>query len=151
MRTNSFLIDRLNSILESNFPDLEAGDNIKISFGRKAKTRLGSIKRLRRNSGASLVTINGLFAEDFIPVKIIDATIAHELCHYVHGFSSPLPQLLKHPHRGGAIDREFKKRNLAELLSFQNKWLKEKWPGIIKEYFPRIRRRCRRRVRFVWI
>lgn len=151
MRTNLFLIDRLNTILKTNFPDLKRGDNIEISFGRKAKTRLGSIKRPRRNSGASLITINGLFAEDFIPVEIIDATITHELCHYVHGFSSPLPQLSRHPHRGGVINSELQKRNLGELLSFQNKWLKEKWPEIVKEHFPPIRRRRKRRIRYIWI
>lgn len=138
-------------MLECSFRDLEAKSNIQISFGRKAKTRLGSIKRARQNTGVSHITINGLFAQEFIPGEIIDATIAHELCHYAQGFSSPLPQLSKHPHRGGVVDAELRKRNLSELLNFQNKWLKEKWPGIVKEYFPRSQRRRRRRVRYIWI
>lgn len=124
-------------------------DLVDISFGRRAKTRLGSIKQTGGLKKRSIITINGLFRDEAIPEEIINATIAHELCHFVHGFSSPLPQLASHPHQGGIVDKELKGRGLGDLLTFQKKWLKTEWPAIVKANFKPVARLRRRRVRYI--
>ena len=122
-------------------------DLVYIAFGRRARTRLGSIKQTGGLEKRSIITINGLFRDEAIPKEIINATIAHELCHFVHGFSSPLPQLVSYPHQGGIVDKEMKSRGLGNLLDFQKKWLKTEWPGIVKANFKPTARR--RRARFI--
>lgn len=133
MRDNFFLNLRLKQVIREHFPEIGC-DSIDIKFGCKAKTRLGSIRKLR-HSNRSLIIINGLFCNTEVPETIIDATIAHELCHFVHGFSSPLPQLLAFPHRGGVVNVEMERRSLSYLVKFQKKWLKENWPKIVTDNF----------------
>jgi hypothetical protein len=91
----------------------------------------------------SKITINGLFRDQAIPSKIIDLTIAHELCHYLHGFTGEREKLFRYPHQGGIVDLELKKRGLATDLRFQKKWLKEEWPKIVKENFSVFRQKRR--------
>jgi len=146
MRNHEYLQSRLDSIITNFFPEID-NSRITIIFGRRARTRLGSIKQ-PKSLESSVVTINGIFADESIPTEIIDATIAHELCHYIHGFSSSLPQLLSHPHRGGVVNTEIRNRGLGHILDFQTRWLKTSWPSIVKSHFPNIVRR-RRRIRFV--
>jgi hypothetical protein len=147
MRNSDFLHSRLSSIAGVHFPEIDL-DLVAIHFGRRARTRLGSIRQLP-GTKTSLITMNGLFADEAIPVGIVDATIAHELCHFVHGFSSHLPKLLDHPHRGGVVDKELQNRGLGGLLDYQQKWLKSTWPGIVRANFTpthRRRRIVRRRI-----
>lgn len=140
MRNDHWLENQLNDIWQKHFSDVTKINNVVIKFGRNARTRLGSIKQARcskfevRSSKefASQIIISGYFRNERVPEYIIDLTIAHELCHYAHGFSSPHPQLLKHPHRGGVVDIELKKRGFGEKLKMQKKWLKEEWPKIVK-------------------
>ena len=47
---------------------------------------------------------------ELIPEYVIDTTVAHELVHYMHGFFSPHQRLYKHPHKGGIVTKELKKR-----------------------------------------
>jgi hypothetical protein len=145
MRINDDLQRMLNELLERNFADMPLMNRIEIAFGRRAKRRFGSIK-LGRNKKVSFITINGLFKQEIIPEEIIRATIAHELCHYAHGFSSPLPRKYKHPHQGGVIERELRKRDLQMLYDFEKKWTKSHWTEVLKKEFP-MQKRAHRAVR----
>lgn len=149
MRDDRSLIDLLDSIIAINFPEVaDHRELLSINFGRRARTRLGSIKQTRGRGKQSIITINGLFREEKYPTDIIRATIAHELCHFVHGFSSPLPQLASFPHLGGIVDKELVSRGLGDLLKFQKRWLKAEWQGIVKANFKPTTRRRRRRARY---
>ena len=144
MRDNAWLHNRLEYIWQTYFADVEKANEIKITFGRKAYTRLGSIKQVRGKAyggrtisqplapNPSLITITGYFADESIPKFIVDLVIAHELAHYAHGFCSPLPQLYKNPHEGKIIDKELYKRGFGEEIKKQKIWLKEEWPRYIK-------------------
>lgn len=136
MRSNLWLEDKLEQFLKTNFSDLEIPNNLTIGFGRKARRRLGSIK-MTRDKKTSHITINGIFRDAEMPERIIEAVIAHELCHYAHGFSSPIAKLYDHPHRGNVIGRELRKRGLHFLDEYEKVWTKSKWPKIIEKEFPR--------------
>src|SRR5690242_11590564 len=98
-RDNYWLLTRLNTIWGSYFNNVVRENPMIIKFGRYSKLRLGSIK-LQRHSGVSLITITAMFKDPDIPTEVIDHTIAHELVHYTHGFSSKRKRLYKHPHAG---------------------------------------------------
>src|SRR5665647_1927223 len=119
MRDNEWLEEKLENIWAQYFNDVEKINSIVIKFGKKARSRLGSIKQLHnyrsrplaggsrtitdfstdsKNMNDSIITLTGYFKDERVPECIIDSTIAHELCHYAHGFSSPHPQASKHPH-----------------------------------------------------
>lgn len=144
IRDNHYLENRLTSVKERLFSELPAVGS-QINFGRRARTRLGSIKP---TDNGSIITLNGLFKDETVPEKIIDLTIAHELCHYYHGFTGEQPRLFHYPHQGGIVDRELQNRGAGDDLKFQKKWLKEEWPKIIQINFGtkrRIRKRTFRR------
>lgn len=124
MRNNEWLLERLESIWEQYFPDTPQKNEVYIGFGRKSKFRFGSI-RLRLSDNSTHVKINGLFRDEKIPQQIVDHTIAHELVHYNHGFSSLQPRLHRYPHRGGVIDKELNTRGLNHLVTFYNSWVKQ--------------------------
>lgn len=136
MRDQAWLQAQLDFLLEKNFADMEMPNKIKIQFGRKAQRRLGSI-RMNRNKKTSSILINGIFRQELVPKEVVLATIAHELCHYAHGFCSPLPQKYKSPHAGGIIERELKKRDLLLYHSFEKDWTKVHWPKILAVEFPK--------------
>jgi hypothetical protein len=148
MRTDADLQRYLQEFLEGAFSDMPVRNRISIRFGRKAKRRFGSIK-MQPDKKESAITINGLFREEWIPEEIILATLAHELCHYAHGFSSPLPKKYKHPHQGGVIEKEMRARGLGHLFVFERKWTKAHWNRIVQANFaaPQRRRRVMRRRR----
>lgn len=122
-RTNQWLLFRLEEIWSRYFKDIPQTNKVFISFGREAKYRFGSIK-LNLNDSSSKIRVNALFKDSGIPQEIVDHTIAHELVHYTHGFSSPQPRLHQHPHRGGVMDKELKKRGLTKLVDFYKEWVK---------------------------
>jgi hypothetical protein len=136
MRDNIWLDRKLSEIWEKHFSDVPRGNEVYIKFGRDARTRLGSIRKIGKSS--TLITITGYFKDERVPDFMVEATIAHELCHYAHGFFSPLPRLSRHPHQGGLVDNELKTRGFSGQLKAQKKWLKEVWPKIIGM---RVRRR----------
>ena len=140
LRNQHWLEERLRFVWEAGFSDLEAKNEVIIRFGRVARTRLGSI-RMSRDGKTSKILINKLFQREEVPVEIVDATIAHELTHYLHGFSSPLEQKFSTPHAGGVVTKELKKRGFGAALVLQNKWLKTLWPTIVREHMPIKRRR----------
>ena len=72
----------------------------------------------------SIITITSMFARDNVPAAVVEYTIAHELCHYAHGFSSANRRLFKYPHHGGVVNKELKDRGASDLISAFKKWLK---------------------------
>lgn len=146
MRDHAWLQSQLDFLLENHFADMPRPNTITIQFGRKAQRRLGSI-RMSRDKKRSSILINGIFRQERVPQEVVRATIAHELCHYAHGFCSPLERKYKSPHAGGVIERELRKRNLELYHQFEKQWTKHHWPKILMEEFPRPQRRIRTRAR----
>lgn len=134
MRTNANLKNRLNFFIDEYFSDVEIKNNIEISFGKKAKRQLGSIRMLP--NGTSKITITAHFRDLSIPQYVVDETIIHEFIHYTHGFSSPLPQFYQHPHKHGIMRKEFTERGLFEIYTTSKKWLKENWQLYILKNSP---------------
>lgn len=123
-RDENWLLSRLDHLWTNFFPDVPQTNPVFISFGRYSKFRLGSV-RLDRKTKKTYITLTGMFRDERIPVEVIDQTIAHELCHYAHGFSSPRPRLHKYPHYGGIINSELRRRGLENLIKAYAKWLRE--------------------------
>lgn len=158
MRDDTWLFSKLDEIWDQYFSDIPQDNDVVIKFGRKARCRLGSIKQetktvfdLADKKRKTIITINGLFRNPVVPEYVVEATIAHELCHYAHGFSSPLEKKYASPHQGGIVTREMKDRGLTEILSKQKKWLKDFWPQYIKEHTRPPKRRRRARIVIKWI
>lgn len=139
VRTNNFLEKLLTAIWADFFYDVPRLNQVIIKFGPRAKKRLGSIRRINLCDRGfdTLILINGYFRNNEIPEYVISATIAHEICHYLHGFSSPLPKLSKYPHKGGLVEIELKHRNLSRLLEKEKKWLNKNWLNFIdSQWYP---------------
>lgn len=177
MRDEKWLFQKLDEIWDNHFSDIPQENNVKIVWGRRARTRLGSIKggngpRLTRQrpknkpsrSGAStlnhlqrspeetIITINALFKDEKIPEEVVIATIAHELVHYAHGFHSPLEQKFDAPHAGGIVIKELEKRGLGKIMKIQKEWLKNNWRDyILSHYPPSNKTKRKRRIIIKWI
>ncbi len=146
VRDNNWLISRLDFLWSNHFSEIPQKNKVFIRFSRVSKFRFGSI-RLHPKTKESLILINGMFREEKVPVEIVDHTIAHELVHYAHGFSSPLEQRHDFPHKGGVIEKEMKSRGLEHLSKAYKAWLKQYKKG----FKPTIRRRRRRIIKIRWI
>lgn len=142
MRDNEWLENRMEYIQRKHFADAKIDNALLIRFGRRAMRVLGSIRKnpersiLDKLSGKfdTQIIINGHFRDENIPEYVIDAVIGHELCHYIHGFSSPLPQLARHPHKGGIVNYEMAKRGLGDLELEQKKWIKGNWLAYLRKH-----------------
>src|SRR3989344_8224239 len=142
MRDNGWLEKQLQYLLKKNFADVVISNPLEIKFGREAKYRFGSIRLVKprklrgfrvfrklrdlrdEKPQRSIITITSLFAKESVPVEVVHYTIAHELCHYAHGFSSMNRQMFRHPHHGGVIKRELTERGLENLIPIFKRWLK---------------------------
>lgn len=150
MRDNSYLENLLYDIWENHFCDVARLNLVTIKYGKHSKRQLGSIrlikdvdtfnryvkkyklsKELFEDTSVSLINITRYFTYDFVPEYVIKSTIAHELCHYTHGFSSPLEKKFKYPHQGGIVKKELKKRGLGKIHEDSKKWLKDNWITVI--------------------
>ncbi|MFA7308624.1 MAG: hypothetical protein WC045_00955 [Patescibacteria group bacterium] len=148
MRDDLWLHQRFVYLWQTHFADVTDGNEIVIRFGRKSKSRLGSItlrhkdrvsKPLTRRQAyflthtdaVSVITINGRLRDLAHPEQVIDAVIAHEFCHYYHGFNSKRKRMFSHPHAGGIIEKECYERGLHDTMKFQKRWLKENWKNIV--------------------
>lgn len=143
MRDDWWLQRQLEILLKKYFADVKQVNPIEIRFGREAKYRFGSI-RLEKPRGLrvlmgfrslrsirdnppqkSIVTITSMFANEDVPVDVVRYTIAHELCHFAHGFSSTNKRMFRHPHHGGIVNRELVNRGAHHLIVEFKKWLKD--------------------------
>lgn len=124
MRNDIWLISRLDYLWSKYFDDVPQKNKVFIKFGRFAKLRLGSIT-YDKKLGHSTITITGMFKNPQIPQTIVDCTIAHELTHYSHGFSSPHRRMHKYPHEGGVVKREMEARGMGHLLKAYRNWIKK--------------------------
>lgn len=122
IRDNNWLISRLDHLWNTYFSDIPQKNKVFIRFGRASKYRFGSI-RMSNKDKSSRILINGMFRDTKYPMEIIDHTIAHELVHYMQGFSSPHPKMHAYPHRGGVIDKELNARGLKHLVFIYNVWV----------------------------
>lgn len=133
VRDQQWLESRLHQVWQRGFPDMMAPNEVLIRYGRAARTRLGSI-RMSPDKKVSKILLNRLFQHSEIPLEVIDLTIAHELVHYLHGFSSPFEQKFYSPHAGGVVDRELKERGFSRELTFQKRWTKTHWPHVLRAH-----------------
>jgi len=125
LRDNRWLESRLRHLWDTYYHDVPPGYPIRVRFGRRARYRYGSIFSLDRTCW---IQVNGLFAHPDVPEYVVDATIAHELAHYVHGYGSGLRKLHSHPHRGGVVDAEMRRRGCFFLEEKASVWREEQWP-----------------------
>jgi len=158
IRDDNWLEGRLENIWRAFFNDIPKS-NVAIKWGRRARNRLGSISRQKAGNSfwsylaiadegtPTIITINSLFKAEQIPSYVVDMVIAHEVCHYAHGFNSPLPQRFDTPHAHGIIAKEMIERGLGTTLKMQKKWIKENWFTYVNQILPR-RKRTFRRSRF---
>lgn len=123
-RDDLWLLSRLDYLWSKYFADIGRINKVFIKFGRYSKVRLGSI-RMDKISKNSYIIITSMFQNEKVPVEVIDHTVAHEFCHYIHGFSSPNPRLHKYPHHGGVIRKELESRRMYYLVKAFGVWKKE--------------------------
>jgi|SRR3989344_4761460 len=123
-RDNNWLLSRLDHIWSNHFSDVSQVNPVHIRFGRYSKYRLGSIK-LNRTNGRTFITITSMFKNPKVPMEVVDHTLAHELVHYTHGFSSKRIRLHKYPHAGGVVDKEMKERGMEYLIRGYKVWVKQ--------------------------
>ncbi len=154
MRDDEFLEEMLYELWENHFCDVPRQNLVVIKFGKYSKRQLGSIKLAREGTkikglmkkredelhaqdiqSVTVITITRYFQHDIVPEFIIRSTIAHELCHYTHGFHSPLQKQFDHPHQGNVINKELAKRDLLEEQVKADIWLKENWLNIVNKRF----------------
>lgn len=135
MRNDTWLLSRLDYLWSNYFLDIPQINPVFIRFGRFARLRFGSIK-LDKKSSKTYIVITSMFRDAKIPQEVVDHTIAHELCHYVHGFSSPHQRLHKYPHEGGVVRAELENRGLIHLMTAYKKWIK-RYRKEMKEFYGR--------------
>ena len=135
MRDDEWLEEQLQFLLRRYFSNVTLTNPIDVRFGREARYRFGSIKLLRHKGlkifrkdsspQKSIITITSMFAKEEVPVGVVRYTIAHELCHYAHGFSSTNKRMFRHPHHGGIVNRELTQRGAEDLIREFKVWLKD--------------------------
>jgi hypothetical protein len=150
MRNTEFLENILYDLWENHFCDIPRRNLVIIKYGKYSKRQLGSIKLANKGTKIkgllkkkeqdyiaqddkriTVITVTRYFQNEIVPEFVVRATIAHELCHYAHGFSSPLEKRFQKPHQGSVIKKELKKRGLLEKQIEADKWFKENWLDII--------------------
>jgi hypothetical protein len=150
MRDRKYLENLMYELWENHFCDIPRKNLVLIKFGKFSKRQLGSIKLaneytkikslMKKNEEdydvqddkrVTVITITKYFENDSIPEFVVRATIAHELCHYAHGFSSPLEKRFAKPHQGNIINKELAKRDLLDEQRLADKWLEENWVSIV--------------------
>ncbi len=148
MRDNNWLEEKMYELWENNFVDVPRKNLVVIKFSKRSKRQLGCITwgspktrgisrlieraKLQDEKRVSVIRITSLFKDEKIPEKVVLGTIAHEMCHYAHGFNSPLKQIYDHPHKGGVIRKEMEKRGLKDIYQFSKKWLKANWLNYLR-------------------
>lgn len=141
-RTKEWLQRRLELLWTRYFDDAPCGYPVDADFGRPARTRYGSIF----NVGCHCcIRVNGLFADPEVPEFVVDATLLHELVHYIHGYGSGLPKLHSSPHRGHVIEDEMERRGCFHIEESAAAWRSEHWERFFQSRMQStIRRRAAR-------
>ena len=91
VRDQQWLEGLLEAVWQRFFPDIEKVNPVEIKWGRYARFRFGSIRLVEGRFGTrakSSIIITRMFQNKKVPDKVIAYTVAHELAHYAHGFSS---------------------------------------------------------------
>ena len=130
MRDQKWLQNLFDEMWKNHFSDVPVLNNILIKFSRVSRTRLGSI-RMTRDKKSSIILMNGIFKDPLIPVQVVEAVLAREIVHYVHGFCSPLKRVHRHPHQGGVVRDEMIKRGLRHQYEVERRWTKNSWRGLV--------------------
>ena len=139
MRTNQWLAEKLDELHRQYFSDITIPNTILVRFGRKSRQRFGSIISRPRSGYAqnvTYITINALFRTEEVPEYVVQATLAHEFVHYLHGFHSPHRRLFMHPHRGDIVNKELRHRGLGSILEQQETWIKNQYREFLKQNHP---------------
>ena len=150
MRDNYYLQNLMYDVWDEYFSDVPRKNFVLAKFGKYSKRQLGCIKYANDGTkvktllkkyeeeignqdipSVSIVVLSRYFMDENIPEFLLIATIAHELCHYTHGFNSPLQKRYKHPHQGSVVKKEMINRGLGNILKQSEDWLKENWIEII--------------------
>jgi hypothetical protein len=105
------------------------GYPITTRFSIRARNRFGSIGAEAKRT---IILVNRLFADSFVPTFVVDGTLAHELAHYAHGYGSGLPQLFRDPHRGGVVEKELERRGLGEVNRKAEQWRAANWDAFYR-------------------
>jgi hypothetical protein len=141
-------------VWEEYFNDIPRKNFVLTKFGRYAKRQLGCIKFADEKSkvksllkkykedissqdisSVSIIVLTGYFKDLIVPEFVLISTISHEICHYAHGFNSPLPKKYKYPHRGGVVRKEMVNRGLLKIFIESEDWLKENWQSIVEKSY----------------
>jgi len=130
LRDDIWLTERVTLLRQVHFVDVPQGYPITTRFGIRARNRFGSIGA---QSGQTIILVNRLFADPFVPTFVVDGTLAHELAHYAHGYGSGLPLLHKDPHRGGVVDKELERRGLGEINQKAEQWRRLNWDAFYQQ------------------
>jgi hypothetical protein len=144
LRDAAWLQSRLEELWNTYYSDAPTAYPIAIHFGPRARYRYGSIYSIGKQCH---ILINRLFAYPEVPEHVIDATICHELAHYVHGYGSGLRKRYANPHRGGVVDKEMKARGCWHLEETASIWRKDCWKGLYETHATDAARRKQERER----
>ena len=125
MRNEEWLATLFHEIWETKFPDVKKENNVVVRWKGNWKNKFGHIRRLKNKD--TEIAINAYFKDPEVPQYVIELTLAHELIHYMHGFHSPHTKLFKHPHKGGIVNIELKKRGYEEEIKKERIWFRETW------------------------
>lgn len=134
MRDQTWLEQQLQDIWQTYFADVPEYNPVRVEFGRRARTQLGSIRIDPKNAAQTLIRVTGWFRYSEIPMDIVWSVLVHEMCHYAHGFHSGIEKQHSYPHAGGVIRKEFEQRGLGELYDRQQTWLREEWPRFLRKH-----------------
>lgn len=132
LRDGKWLQARLDCLCKEYFSDLPAGLPIRIVFGTPSLHLLGSI---RSRNGECILRLSGLYRWMEVPEWVVDATIVHELAHYVHGFGSGLERMHTHAHRGGVVDAELERRGLVGMSRNAKQWRSQHWMAMYERFY----------------
>ena len=131
IRDEDWLASIFHDIWDSSFTDVQKKNNVFIRWKGKWKNKFGHIKLLKNKD--TEICINSFFQDLRVPEFVVRLTIAHEIVHYLHGFQSPHPRLFNHPHKGGIVNKELKRRGYGDYLIKEKDWYKQCWLPLYKE------------------
>lgn len=136
-RDSRWLQNLMEAIWRRYFPDIARVNPVEIRFGRYARFRFGSIRLVSKNplsrSPKSIILVTRMFQDEAIPPRVIAYTVAHELAHYAHGFSSRHARHADYPHAGGVVDRELVGRGMGHIVAAYKTWLKSYRKSVLSQ------------------